>query len=403
MFLDPTYTGKAMAGLIARIRGGEFDGQATVLFWHTGGQVNLFALSHSGSARPSRITRKDNLASITFLGASQTVTGSRYLLDTGTSKVLVDAGLFQGLKELRLRNWQPLPVDPKAIDAIVLTDAHLDYFGDLPRLVAQGFRGRVFAPPARSTSAGLCCPMPGGYRKRTRPCQPAWLFETQPRAAALHRGRRVSRRLAAAAGRLLIGRCRLRPTLKSSSSTPGTCSVASPASGPAAHDFFGGDSVASAGPCCPIRRRSLKRTTCWWNRPTEIGCTSRTMTARNSPRSSTAPRARWKNHHPVIRNRTCRRTDLPVEAARGREADSWTPGVRRQSHGGRGAVPLHPALARARSRLHPESADDKAPHVPPTTARPVRLGPGTPVTNGSCAPSAPRASAPLPQPPNRRR
>jgi metallo-beta-lactamase family protein len=84
------------------------------------------------------------LASITFLGASQTVTGSKYLLDTGTSKVLVDAGLFQGLKELRLRNWQPLPVDAKAIDAVVLTHAHLDHCGYLPRLVAQGFRGRVF-------------------------------------------------------------------------------------------------------------------------------------------------------------------------------------------------------------------------------------------------------------------
>jgi metallo-beta-lactamase family protein len=84
------------------------------------------------------------MASITFLGAARTVTGSKYLLDTGTVKVLIDAGLFQGLKELRERNWQEFPVPPREIDAIVLTHAHLDHCGYLPRLVAQGFRGRVF-------------------------------------------------------------------------------------------------------------------------------------------------------------------------------------------------------------------------------------------------------------------
>jgi metallo-beta-lactamase family protein len=84
------------------------------------------------------------VASITFLGAAQTVTVSKYLLDTGTSKVFVDAGLFQGLKELRLRNWQNLPIAAAEIDAIVLTHAHLDHCGYLPRLVAQGFRGRIF-------------------------------------------------------------------------------------------------------------------------------------------------------------------------------------------------------------------------------------------------------------------
>jgi metallo-beta-lactamase family protein len=84
------------------------------------------------------------MTSITFLGAAQTVTGSKYLLDTGQSKVLVDCGLFQGLKELRERNWQGLPVRATDIDAIVLTHAHLDHCGYLPRLVAQGFRGRIF-------------------------------------------------------------------------------------------------------------------------------------------------------------------------------------------------------------------------------------------------------------------
>ena len=84
------------------------------------------------------------MASITFLGAARTVTGSKYLLDTGSSKVLIDAGLFQGLKELRERNWLAFPVPAGEIDAIILTHAHLDHCGYLPRLVAQGFRGRVF-------------------------------------------------------------------------------------------------------------------------------------------------------------------------------------------------------------------------------------------------------------------
>src|SRR3954462_3918689 len=84
------------------------------------------------------------MPSITFLGAARTVTGSKYLLDTGASKALIDAGLFQGLKELRERNWQPFPIPAAAIHAIVLTHAHLDHCGYLPRLVAQGFRGRVF-------------------------------------------------------------------------------------------------------------------------------------------------------------------------------------------------------------------------------------------------------------------
>jgi metallo-beta-lactamase family protein len=81
---------------------------------------------------------------LTFFGAARTVTGSKYLLDTGASRILVDAGLFQGLKELRERNWQDLPLPADSIDAIVLTHAHLDHCGYLPRLVMQGFRGRVF-------------------------------------------------------------------------------------------------------------------------------------------------------------------------------------------------------------------------------------------------------------------
>ena len=82
--------------------------------------------------------------SITFLGAARTVTGSKYLLTTDSKRILIDAGLFQGLKELRERNWADLPVPAASLDAIVLTHAHLDHCGYLPRLVLQGFRGRVF-------------------------------------------------------------------------------------------------------------------------------------------------------------------------------------------------------------------------------------------------------------------
>jgi metallo-beta-lactamase family protein len=85
---------------------------------------------------------------IQFLGATGTVTGSKYLLSTGAAQVLVDCGLFQGYKQLRLRNWEAPPVDPDAIDAVVLTHAHLDHCGYLPVLVRDGFRGKIYCSPA---------------------------------------------------------------------------------------------------------------------------------------------------------------------------------------------------------------------------------------------------------------
>lgn len=82
---------------------------------------------------------------ITFLGAANTVTGSRFLVTSVKSKILVDAGLFQGLRENRKKNWDPFPVDPSRIDAIVLTHAHLDHCGYLPLLVRHGFAKEIFA------------------------------------------------------------------------------------------------------------------------------------------------------------------------------------------------------------------------------------------------------------------
>lgn len=87
---------------------------------------------------------------LSFLGAAGTVTGSRHLLTTGTKQVLVDCGLFQGVKALRLRNREPLPFDPASLDAVIVTHAHLDHTGYLPVLVKQGFKGPIYctAPTA---------------------------------------------------------------------------------------------------------------------------------------------------------------------------------------------------------------------------------------------------------------
>ncbi|MGE3402430.1 MAG: MBL fold metallo-hydrolase, partial [Vicinamibacterales bacterium] len=98
------------------------------------------------------------MATLTFLGGARTVTGSKYLLEHGGKRVLFDAGLFQGLKELRLRNWDDFPVPPRTLDAVVLTHAHLDHVGYLPRLVAHGFRGRVFCTPGTADLSRLVLP-----------------------------------------------------------------------------------------------------------------------------------------------------------------------------------------------------------------------------------------------------
>src|SRR3954452_18610235 len=85
---------------------------------------------------------------LSFLGGTGTVTGSKYVVTSGHRRVMVDCGLFQGLKELRRRNWDPLAVRPSDIDAVVLTHAHLDHSGYLPLLVRNGFAGRIFSTEA---------------------------------------------------------------------------------------------------------------------------------------------------------------------------------------------------------------------------------------------------------------
>lgn len=134
---------------------------------------------------------------LTFLGAARTVTGSKHLLEAGGQRVLIDCGLFQGLKELRERNWQPLPVSANAIHAVVLTHAHLDHCGFLPRLVNQGFRGRIFCTPATAELARIVLADAGrlqeedaeranrkGYTKH-HPALPLFSTEDATRAMAL--------------------------------------------------------------------------------------------------------------------------------------------------------------------------------------------------------------------------
>ncbi|QKG72584.1 MBL fold metallo-hydrolase RNA specificity domain-containing protein [Erythrobacter mangrovi] len=140
--------------------------------------------------------------SLTFLGATGTVTGSRYLVEAGGQRLLVDCGLFQGYKQLRLRNWNPFPVDPKSISAVLLTHAHLDHSGYLPALVRNGFSGPIYA----TTSTVELCELllldsahlqeeEAGYARRkafSRHRDPKPLYTLDDAQAALERFEPVS-------------------------------------------------------------------------------------------------------------------------------------------------------------------------------------------------------------------
>ena len=98
------------------------------------------------------------MATLTFLGAAGSVTGSRHLVEAGGKKLLLDCGLFQGGKELRLRNWAPLPVEPESINWVVLSHAHIDHTGYLPRMVHEGFRGTIYANAATRDLCAILLP-----------------------------------------------------------------------------------------------------------------------------------------------------------------------------------------------------------------------------------------------------
>lgn len=132
---------------------------------------------------------------VDFLGGAGTVTGSRTLLTHAKGKLLVDCGLFQGYKNLRLLNWEPPPFEPAALTDIVLTHAHLDHSGALPLLVRQGFRGRIHATPATIALCKILLPDSGrlqeeeaeylGRHHRSRHSSPQPLYTEKDAKRAL--------------------------------------------------------------------------------------------------------------------------------------------------------------------------------------------------------------------------
>ncbi|MBI3545663.1 MAG: MBL fold metallo-hydrolase [Gammaproteobacteria bacterium] len=133
---------------------------------------------------------------LTFLGATGTVTGSKYLIQFGDKKILVDCGLFQGYKQLRLRNWAALPLTPEKIDAVILTHAHLDHSGYLPLLIKNGFKGKIYCSAATRDLCAILLPDSGhlqeeeaafanryGFSKH-KPAQPLYTRQDAERALA---------------------------------------------------------------------------------------------------------------------------------------------------------------------------------------------------------------------------
>ena len=110
-------------------------------------------MTDAGTRGPAETALRPGL--LTFLGGVGTVTGSKYLVETDHARVLVDCGMFQGQAELRRRNWRPLPLDPRDIRSVVVTHAHLDHTGYLPRIVREGFRGPIFCTPDTARLAEL--------------------------------------------------------------------------------------------------------------------------------------------------------------------------------------------------------------------------------------------------------
>jgi metallo-beta-lactamase family protein len=230
------------------------------------------------------------------MASARTITGTKHLLDAAGHRVLVDCGLFQGLKELRDRNWQPLPIKEPSINAVVLTHAHLDHCGYLPKIVQRGFRGPIFCTPATAELTRVVLEDAAklqmedaeranrkGYTKH-QPALP--LFTTDDAERAIRQMQTID-----------YGEPReILPGLTVDYIvTPATARVgvrAGPRPRQRPDDSLRRRSrPLPNGPCCRIRRWWKPRMCCWWNPPTAIASTNATTTA-NGWRRSFARRSR---------------------------------------------------------------------------------------------------------------
>ena len=231
---------------------------------------------------------------LTFLGAARTVTGSKYLVKTGSRQFLVDCGLFQGLKELRERNWQPLPVEPSSISTRWSSPTRTSITPATCRgWCSDGFRGRVFCTPG---TADLCRDhaarrRPAGRGRRARG-EPRRLYQARAGPAALHGDRRAARARRICSPSATSGRCRSargvtrRLPRRGPPARLGVRADDARRDRAAARSSSAATSAATTGRCCRIPRGSRRPTSCWSNRPTAIACTSRTTTASGWRRSS---------------------------------------------------------------------------------------------------------------------
>ena len=337
------------------------------------------------------------MPSITFLGAARTVTGSKYLLDTGSAKVLIDAGLFQGLKELRERNWQNLPIAASAIDAIVLTHAHLDHCGYLPRLVSQGFRGRVFCTAGTQDLCRIVLPDSGRIQEEDAANANRHGFSKHKPALPLYGEadafRAVSQLQPVGYDRPMPVATDVEVEFINAGHLLGSAYARVRTGGRTI--LFGGDLGRFNRPVLPdptmmAEADYLLVESTYGNR-VHVRRRRRIAAGRGDQQHRRARRPRDRSG---LRDRPRRGADLLAQAARGTEAHPGAAGVRRQPDGDRGAGALHRADARARSRDAAGSARRESAARPggPSTIRRESAG-GMRGTNARSAGSAPSGSA----------